>query len=701
MTTNSQLEKYELDKAKLDKEIQEVSSPSEERVQDNLASHVKNAWEKAAQEKIKFHQKMVANLDQIHGIYSEDKLAAVRELGSEIYPLVTDVKTRTAVAIIRKILREKPWEIEPTPMPSLAPDMEKQAEMIFMRETTTWMQELQQQGQISQDPTLIPRLMEEMLPKFKKKFLSIKKQIAKEKASLMEKKMEDQLIEGGFYKAMSEMTEDLVKLKAGIIKKTYRKKTIRTLTQGPNGKAVVGTKDEIIPEWDAPSPFDIFPLPGSSDINRGGLIHRLKYTRADLQSLKGVEGFDVSKIDEILDRFTDSGLHEWSWNTFDTERIEAEGGEPSQYYDWENIECLEYHNAVPGSLLIEFAGITLKPLGESQVEKITLSEQEYDIDRSLDYNAIVWLIDQWVIKVSLNDNPIGTKPFWKASYVGEKGSFWGRGLPETMPDSQQMACQSRRALQNNIGIASGPLLAYDKTALPPGVAFPDRITPWMILPMMRKMFSSSEQKLIEFYQANMHAQELDMVYKGCLEEADSRSGVAGYAHGSRSIGGAGNTLGGMSLFMGQQGVGIEDILGEIDENIIEPCLIDLYWDNYELDDALEYIGDVKIRAKGSRIVMQKQQQALRLTDWLRATANPIDAQLTGMEGRGYILKETAKNMGLDEDRAVPDPDMIKPLAMPQQEGQGMSPVPGGTSLDVAGNLSQGIENKLPQSSTGG
>jgi hypothetical protein len=223
----------------------------------------------------------------------------------------------------------------------------------------------------------------------------------------------------------------------------------------------------------------------------------------------------------------------------------------------------------------------------------------------------------------------------------------------------------------------------------------------MVLPMMRKMFASTEQKLIEFYQANMHAQELTGVYHTFLEEADSRSGVAGYAHGSRSVGGAGNTLGGLSLFMGQQGVGIEDILGEMDENIIEPCLIDLYWDNYELDDALEYIGDVKIRAKGSRIVMAKQQQALRLTDWLRVTANPIDAQLTGMEGRGYILKETAKNMGLDEDKVVPEQDMIKPIPMPQGEGQGMSPVPGGTPLDVAGNPSQGTENKIGPPTEGG
>jgi len=46
-----------------------------------------------------------------------------------------------------------------------------------------------------------------------------------------------------------------------------------------------------------------------------------------------------------------------------------------------------------------------------------------------------------------------------------------------------------------------------------------------------------------------------------------------------------------------------------DQNIIEPSIEAQYYDNYELDDALEYIGDVKIVAKGSASLLAKEQKA--------------------------------------------------------------------------------------------
>ncbi len=684
MQTNTQLDATAKIKSDHEKEVTEIRK-APEGFADDLASHIRTAWEKAVWEKNKFQDQMVQNLNQIHGEYEPAKLAAVRQLGSEIYPLITDVKCRTTIGIIRRVLKEKPWGIEPTPLPTLTPEAERMAEMVFMSEAMNYMSQIAQTGA---DPQAVQQQIIQMLPDFKKKFIALQKKVAKEKASMMEDKINDQLTEGGYYKALNDCIEDLVKLKAGFLKgPIYRKKTVRTLERGSNGKAKVGSKEEIIPEWDAPSPFDIFPLPGVKDINRGGIIERLRYTRQDLQAMIGLDGFDEVAIREILSNFYSKGLHQWDWETKEIERVQAEGGEVSQYYDWDTVGCLEYHDAVPGRYILQWANISIKSQEESQIEDVL----GHQIDRDFDYNIVAWLIDKWVIKVSINDNPMGTKPYYKSSYVGEKGSFWGRGQPETIKDSQQMCAQAARALQNNVGIASGPVVSYDQNSLPPGVSFPAKISPWMVIPMARKLFATGEQKLIEFFQAQMHAQELTMVYNTFLKEADNRS-VPAYSHGDPNVGGAGNTASGLSLLMGSSSVTIEDIMGELDENIIQPSIMAQFWDNYDLDDALEYIGDVKIVAKGTKIVLQKQQQVLRLTEFGRTTANPIDAQIMGREGREYYLKETAKLMSLDPNELVPDQDMASQIALP---GGGMTPLPGGQTLDQAGNPSQGVDNLVP------
>jgi hypothetical protein len=690
--TNTQIQAKEAEEATHKKEVAQISQASP-TFESDLAAHIRAAWEKATWEKQKFHQQMVENLNQIHGEYEPDKLAAIRELGSEIYPLITDVKCRTTIGIIRRVLKEKPWGIEPTPLPTLTPELEKMAETIFMTEAQNWISQIAQTAEAGGNPQEVQKQIIHMIPKFKQKFIALQKKIAKEKAQRMEDKINDQLTEGGYYKALNDCVEDLIKLKACFLKgPIYRKKTVRTIKAGANGKAVVGKKEEVIPEWEAPSPFDIYPLPGVIDINKGGLIEKLRYTRQDIQGMIGLEGFDEVAIREILANFYTKGLHEWSWETREIQREEAQGAEVSQFYDWDTIDCLEYHDAVPGRFLLQWQGIPIKDNKEKQVERIL----DHDIDRDFDYNITAWLIDRWVIKVSINDDPLGLKPYYKSSYVGEKGSFWGRGQPETIKDAQQMCAQTARAVQNNVGISSGPIVSYDYNSLPPGMNFPAQISPWMIIPMTRKLFATTEQKLIEFYQANMHAQELMSVYKDWEKQADSRS-VPGFAHGDPNVTGAGNTLGGLTILMGQQSVSIEDIMGELDENIIEPSITAQYWANYDLDDALEYIGDIKIKAEGAKIVLREQQQILRLTEWGRTTANPIDARIMGEGGRRYYLKETARLMALDPDEAVPDKDMTEAIPIPQK---GMVPLEGEQRLDQAGNPTQGTEYMLPKGQGG-
>lgn len=639
-----------------------------------LAAHIREAWFSAKREKTKYATQMIENLRQKHGEYSPNKLADIKLLGSDVFMMITDTKCRSAVAWIKDIIFQPgaiPWDIEPTPVPKLTPELEQMAIQTFVMEAQQFYAQMAMSAQAGMiDPMQFQSIVQQSIPEFERRFKRLIVEVAREKAQNMKLKIQDQLIEGNYYEALSDVVWNIVVLKAGFLKgAVYRKKKVRKLVVDPRTrKAKPLLADEVIPEWESRSPFDIFPGPGAITVNDSYLIDRLSFSRTDLQNMIGLEGFDEVAIREILREYQDGGLREWSWG--EQERLEAEGRESSQYYDWDKIDCLEFWGPVPGKMLLEWG------------------MKEKDVpDPDFDYQICAWLIDRWILKCILNPNPLGRRPFYKASYVEEPGTFWGMGLPETISDAQAVCNAVARAIVNNVGIASGPQVELNIDRLAPGEN-QDQMWPWRVWKVTREMMSSG--KAIDFYQPSLHGSELVQIYNTFSKIADEHSGIPSYAHGDPQVGGAGNTASGLSMLMGSSARGIKSVLMTVDRHIMEPSIEDQYYDNYELDDALEYIGDVKICAKGSSALLAKEQKALRLTEFAKATANNIDIQIIGAEGRRYILRETAKSLDLEVEKAVPDQDMIQPIPPPPAA----APQPGQAMLDQAGNPAQGAGTEL-------
>ena len=80
---------------------------------------------------------------------------------------------------------------------------------------------------------------------------------------------------------------------------------------------------------------------------------------------------------------------------------------------------------------------------------------------------------------------------------------------------------------------------------------------------------------------------------------------------------------------------------------------------------------------------------MRRTEFLAATANPVDMQIVGVEGRAALLRESAKALDIDTDSVVPPLDVIRMRlaqnAMAQQSNPGTPPGPqGGTPPSPSG-----------------
>lgn len=81
---------------------------------------------------------------------------------------------------------------------------------------------------------------------------------------------------------------------------------------------------------------------------------------------------------------------------------------------------------------------------------------------------------------------------------------------------------------------------------------------------------------------------------------------------------------------------------------------------------LNLAGDVGIVVRGSESILMKDNMALRRAEFLQMTNNPVDLQITGLEGRAVVLKEQAKLLGMNPDEIAKDDDAIRMEQMMQQ-----------------------------------
>jgi hypothetical protein len=91
----------------------------------------------------------------------------------------------------------------------------------------------------------------------------------------------------------------------------------------------------------------------------------------------------------------------------------------------------------------------------------------------------------------------------------------------------------------------------------------------------------------------------------------------------------------------------------IDHDVIHPIVKRQFVYNmrYDTDESLK--GDVEIVPKGAINLAVKETVNVRRVEFLNATANPIDAEIIGPDGRAALLREVAKGLQMPVDDIVP------------------------------------------------
>ena len=639
----------------------------------SLSTYVRGRWVEARKAKEQTVEMRMFNAVRARrGEYDPDRLSKIRETGgSEIYMMLTSNKCRAASSWLRDVLlgsgSDKPWTIEPTPVPTLPPDV-----MEELRQAAT--EQMTQVIQTTGKP-LPPTQLRKYLNELREEYLFNIQEEAKFKTRQMEAKMEDQLIEGGFIRALDQFLDDITTFPAAFLKgPSVGRKPVMKWNRDAAGGYQLSIQDDLVLEWERVDPFMIYPSPSSMGIDDGYLIERHKLRQTDLEAMIGVEGYDDGAIRMVLDSYGRGGLQEWL--IVDSSKAQAEGRSTVAVMQNSEhlIDALQFWGPVSGSMLLDWG----------------LTEEEVP-DKAKQYYCEAWLIGEYVIKASLNYHPMGKMPYFKASFEEIPGTFWGNSTYDLIKDCQDMCNSAARALSNNMGIASGPQVVVNIDRIPAG----DDITnlyPWKIHQVTSDPMGSSA-KPIDFFQPSSNVQELLTTYEKFAVLADEYSGIPRYMTGASPAGGAGRTASGMSMLMSNANKSMKQVVSNIDNHVMTPLLDRLYFYNMKYSEDQELKGDINVVSKGAIGIVAKEAAQVRRNEFLQATANPIDMQIMGIEGRATLLRETARDLDVNPDEVVPPREMFR---VSQQVNQMLQQ--NAAMANPAAQMPQGQPQSQPQGS---
>lgn len=605
-----------------------------------------------------WNERLLVALRTFNGQYNASKLADIRKFGgSEIYARLVAQKCRGASSLLRDVYlgADRPWALRPPAASAVPADVQQHIETLIQGEA----QQMQQAGQNVSPEDLLDR---------KRKLMEAAEDVAKQRAADQAQEAEDRIEEvlrqGSFYKALAEFIVDLPVFPFAVLKGPVVKVFPEVAWSPGGGLPTVQQKPRLY--WYRVSPFDFYFTPGVADIEVADCIERQRITRAELNDMLDLPGYNTANIMRVLEDYGRGGLYD-NWDTTDSERAVLESRENPAWNRSAMLHMMEYNGNVQGRMLTDYGMKVSDPLR--------------------DYHVQVWSIGSYVIKAQLSPSPRTRHPYFMTSFEKIPGTPVGNGLTDILSDIQDAANATLRAIINNLSMASGPQVVVNDDRLAPDESG-EEIFPWKRWHVRSDPVSanSTTNKPIEFFQPESHAQELLAVYQAFGNMADDISAIPKYVQGGGAGSGAGRTASGLAMLMGNASKILQMVSANVDRDVMEQALLQLF-DLVLLTDPTGILtGEEKVTVLGVNVAIQKETMRQRQIEFLGATQNPTDTKLMGLTGRAVVLRNVAQNLGIDGEQIVPDDDKVQQMQKDQENAEQHPPSP----------IDQAIEKALPE-----
>ncbi len=608
-------------------------------------------------------ERLLSALRTFNGQYDQTQLQEIRKFGgSEIYARIIAQKCRAASSLLRDIYlsQDRPWAVRPPDSPDIPPEVIQSIQTLIQQEGLQVAQTMGKPPSGADTESRRTALMDSAEDAAKKK--------AAKQARISEDKLEDLLRAGGFYHSLAECIVDIPIFPFFVLKGPVVK--VVPTVQWPKGGGQPTIQMKPTLTWNRVSPFDLWFTPGVSDIENAEVIEKQRITRAELNDLLDLPGYNIDEIRAVLDEYGRGGLYD-AWDSTDAERAVLENRENPAWNRSAMITMMEYHGNVQGRMLQDY-GLAVP-------------------DDLRDYSVECWCIGSHIIKCHLNPSPRKRHPYFITSFEKVPGTPVGNSLADLLADVQQAANAVLRAFVNNLSIASGPQVMIDDDQLVPG-GDNDNLYPWKRWHFRSDpMGGLNKQPAVSFFMPSSNTDNLIKSYKEMIEIADDVSAIPKYVGGGSAGGGAGRTASGLAMLMGNASKILQTVAANIDRDVIEPALMQLS-DLILLTDTTGILsGEEHISVLGVNVAVQRETMRQRQLEYLQATNNPVDMKIMGIAGRGRVLRAISQDIGLNGEEIVPSDDQLERMHKQEQDQHAKGSVAQVVEEGVQKGVQQGIQ----------
>lgn len=460
-------------------------------------------------------------------------------------------------------------------------------------------------------------------------------------ARLMEREIEDQLIECDYNSEARRAIHYAAVLGTGILcGPEVEVRTYKNWAAQEGGEYGMEMRADHRPRAYNVLPWDFFPDLAATTVDECEHIFVRSYmTRKQVRSLAKRRGFLKENVQALLKMSPkETQSHSDHVNTL------REMSGLSSTIDDNRYEIWKYHGPISTEILVE-AGIEID--AEDPLQEV---------------DGIVVFAGTKILRVALNPLDSEDWPYSVFCWARDDSSIFGYGVPYLTRNSQRIVNTSWRMMLDNAGKSAGPQIVFRDGKVVP-VDNDHVIRPWKQWRVTDK--NASIHEVFGTFNFDNHQQQLSEIFQMAKAFMDEESGLPMVSQGEMSQ--IAPTLGAQSMLMNAANTVRRRQIKDWDDRITKPMLRRFYDWNMQFNKKPEIKGDFEVEARGTSALLIKETQSQNLLALLdRYTDHPYFKGPAGM-------RKAVQALNLEPDELVKTDEEIQAEQAAMQEQQQQDP----------------------------
>jgi len=603
--------------------------------------------DRLAQEQVSARQQLetrwLQDLRQYHGEYTPDERSRMEaNKSSKVFVNITRNKTRAAIARMSDMLLpndDTNFGLKATPVPAMSKaEGMMQADQQMPGQSPDMMGQGMMQDGLPMGAGQMPGMEPEPEPEDEQAK-------ADEAARAMQQQIEDDFAEANYNAHARDVIQDACMLGTGVLKgPTVVNRTRRAwMTDPQTGQSVMEIQTELRAGLERVDPWDAFPDMSASSMSEAEFFFERKLlNRKQMRELADLPGVMLNQLRKAME--DDEGRHIAEDRRHQLREIT---GVDTVTND-KKYELWEYWG----------------PLDKDELRACGC--EDIEDDPLIEYTGCVLMVGGHVIKAAINPLETGDLPYSVFNWEEDGASIFGFGVPYLMRQPQKVVNAAWRMMMDNAGISAGPQIVLKKRSVTP------QDGDWTLRPNKVWLDTGEEPVGSAFatYQITNNQGDLFAIFEAAQRLADTETNLPILLQGEGVGGGPGSkTLGGMQMLMNNSNIVLRSATKNFDDGVTAPLVRRFYDYHMMYTDRPEIKGDFDIVAKGTSVLIAREEQQEKLLSLSQVAGNnPIFAELTNWAG---LYREILRTLQVPVDSvAYTDEEMARKA---QQKGDEPDP----------------------------